>query len=248
MPRFPDPSEGDEDAAGQMHKIMRGFKSKLETLQGRILIEEHFRLACEDPLTGLRNRRGFFEAVASLRKRDPDAPFSIIAADLDKFKSVNDTYGHDVGDLVLKAFSRHVGTAKAMGEQRLVPARFGGEEFVAYCHGMRCEDAARIAEKIRLKAAKHPVPTEKGAVTVTASLGVAGCRSAKENVEEVMERADALLYLAKEGGRNQVRKSLVDEALRVRDEKKASDAIEAGIETNRRSNWISILHDMMSER
>ena len=113
---------------------------------------------------------------------------------------------------------------------------------------MRCEDAARIAEKIRLKAAKHPVPTEKGAVNVTASLGVAGCRSAKENVEEVMERADALLYLAKEGGRNQVRKSLVDEALRVRDEKKASDAIEAGIETNRRSNWISILHDMMSER
>lgn len=235
------------DMRGQVNKIMRAMKSHLERLQSRILIEEHCRLACEDPLTGLRNRRGFFEAVASLRKRDPDAHFSIVAADLDKFKSVNDTYGHDTGDLVLKAFSGHVGAMRAIGNHPLVAARFGGEEFVMYCHGLKMDEASRVAELVRLKAANNPVPTDAGPLTVTASLGVSGCRSPKESVEEVIGRADALLYVAKENGRNQVRTNGLDEAIEPRWDKTASDAIHAGVESNRRTNWLTILHDLMAK-
>lgn len=235
------------DMRGQVDKIMRAMKSHLERLQSRILIEEHYRLACEDPLTGLRNRRGFFEAVAPLRKRDPEANFSIIAADLDKFKSVNDAHGHDVGDLALKAFSNHLEAIRAIGKRPLIAARFGGEEFIVYCHGIRHDEAARIAERIRIKAEKNPIPTEKGPLTVTVSLGVSGCRSPEENVEEVMGRADALLYVAKKNGRNQVQMNPLDEAVGVRRDKTESESINTEIESNRRTNWISILRDLMAK-
>ncbi len=95
-------------------------------------MEEHKRLACEDPLTGLSNRRGFFETTTTLRKQYPGSDFSVITLDLDHFKSINDRYGHDAGDETLKAVSAKI--REIVGEnENVVSARFGGEEFVIYC-------------------------------------------------------------------------------------------------------------------
>lgn len=102
---LPPPRPGTERATApheQIRKVMRAMKSRLERVQSMLLIEERTRLACEDPLTGVSNRRGFFESVSALRKKHPGSDFSVITVDLDHFKSVNDQYGHEAGDTVLK--------------------------------------------------------------------------------------------------------------------------------------------------
>lgn len=73
-----------------------------------LLMEEHKRFALEDPLTGIANRRGFFEDTTALRKQHPGAGFSVIALDLDRFKSINDRHGHEAGDDTLKAVSKKI--------------------------------------------------------------------------------------------------------------------------------------------
>jgi diguanylate cyclase len=159
----------------------------------------------KDPLTGLLNRRGFDHAVEQLRSSgNPPDSASLLMLDLDYFKRVNDTYGHQFGDLVLGA------TAKVLNiviKARDIAARYGGEEFVVLLPDTTESDAVALAEQFRQsfnKARIRRTGTEEIVDQLTVSIGVAGPRRG-DSLEQVIGRADAALYRAKHEGRNCVR-------------------------------------------
>lgn len=164
------------------------------------LYAEVQNLSITDPLTGLYNRRGFFEAGRREveRARRYGHTLSAIIFDLDHFKQVNDTYGHATGDRVLEAV-----TARCEDALREVDifGRYGGEEFAVLLPETPLEDAKGVAERLRHTAAR-PIETEEGALTVTISLGVAATRGDTADVQELLLRADRALYEAKNAGRN----------------------------------------------
>jgi diguanylate cyclase (GGDEF)-like protein len=161
-----------------------------------------------DPLSGLFNRRGFFEAAAAMMEDSKAAkrPVSILAFDLDHFKSINDTHGHSTGDAMLQLFANVARKTMRAGD---VLGRLGGEEFVAILPGKLAE-AAIAAERVRsaFAAATHEADGQQIAATV--SIGVA-CGSANASIEMLIARADAALYRAKANGRDRV--ELADEAV-----------------------------------
>jgi diguanylate cyclase (GGDEF)-like protein len=159
-------------------------------------------LASTDELTGLANRRALlsFAADAVARAHREETPLAVLMIDIDHFKRVNDRHGHAVGDQVLRHASR-VLAAGLRERDRL--GRVGGEEFVAVLPGATLAQARLVAERMRgaIDAARLIGPT--GEVRFTVSIGVAGARIA-ESASALLERADAALYLAKNGGRNTV--------------------------------------------
>jgi diguanylate cyclase (GGDEF)-like protein len=168
------------------------------------LYAEVQQLAITDDLTGLYNRRGFFElgrheVERACRFR---RPLAAIMLDLDHLKEVNDTYSHVVGDQVL------VGVAACCRQElREVDllGRCGGDEFVALLPECDLADVKRVAERLRQRIAQTAIETDRGPVTITASLGVAGFDEGCADLEALLSRADqALLYAAKRAGRNQV--------------------------------------------
>lgn len=163
------------------------------------------RQARRDALTDALNRRGFIEladrelARAARRRHQ----VSIISVDIDSFKTVNDRYGHDVGDLMLKAVSDRA-------QQSLRPediwARFGGEEFVAMLVDAPPAAAERIAERLRASVAEMSVTTHLGiTLEVTVSIGIASLEIGSRSWSSALSKADQLLYEAKTAGRNTVR-------------------------------------------
>ncbi|MDK9702333.1 MAG: GGDEF domain-containing protein [Sulfuritalea sp.] len=160
-------------------------------------------MATRDPMTGALNRRAFFaqaevEWARSMRAR---RPLATIASDIDFFKKVNDTYGHHVGDLVIKDF-----TSRAAQMLRLpdVLARFGGEEFVILLPDTGLAEARKVAERIRGEIEIHR-NKELPAYTVSIGLSVAqGEAGQAADIEALIAEADAALYRAKQGGRNRV--------------------------------------------
>lgn len=150
-----------------------------------------------DELTGAANRRRLETYLAETAAKNQ--PFSIIMMDIDHFKKVNDTYGHGVGDEVLRHFARVV--QKLIRPDDLL-ARYGGEEFTVICMA-NIEQAARVAERIRGSIESAPAKTSAGAIKITASFGVAEYREG-DTPESVKERADQALYRAKQSGRNRV--------------------------------------------
>jgi len=157
--------------------------------------------ATTDPLTGVLNRRGFFEAAAELMAghRGGPEPVSVLAFDLDKFKSINDRFGHDGGDAVLEMFA---GVARKTMRSSDVIGRLGGEEFVAMVSGTRT-DAAVAAERVRTAFAAAEVEFGGQRITATVSIGIA-CGSPRTAVETLITRADAALYRAKANGRDRI--------------------------------------------
>jgi len=157
------------------------------------------RLAVTDDLTGLNNRRFFndcFSRALSAARRH-HLPLSLISIDLDHFKKVNDTFGHSVGDLVLKEFSLLL---KTMVRSEDVACRLGGEEFMVLLPNTTCEASVTFAERIRCSFEQLSRPMTP---FVTASFGVAGLQEG-EDEDDVMRRVDAALYQAKHEGRNRV--------------------------------------------
>lgn len=158
--------------------------------------------AMTDPLTGLFNRRAFFAAANSMiaRQMRKKKPVSVLAFDLDKFKSINDRFGHAIGDETLRLFAA---TASANMRQSDVIGRLGGEEFVAILPG-NAEEAALVAERVR--AAFEVVGVEIGGqkIGATVSIGVAEGGPPLVEIGAILERADAALYRAKHSGRNRV--------------------------------------------
>lgn len=169
----------------------------------RVAVERQsfFKMAVTDGLTGLFNIRYFKMLVDTeivLVKSDPAKRFVIIMTDIDHFKRFNDTYGHQVGDLVLK---ESAGVLKASLRSSDVVARYGGEEMIMILRGTSLEDGVRIAEKIRKNVEEHAVKDKNNTYKVTISLGVSTFRPG-DDVESIIKRADEGLYKAKESGRN----------------------------------------------
>jgi diguanylate cyclase (GGDEF)-like protein len=168
-----------------------------------------YRTAAEtDPLTGLLNRRGFFEAAAAMTtaNKDGNRPISVLAFDLDHFKSINDTYGHNMGDAMLQLFA-NVARKTLRGGDSL--GRIGGEEFVAVLSGTLA-DAAIAAERVRCAFAAATRDPDGHRIPATVSIGAA-CGSPGASIDLLIARADSALYRAKANGRDRV--ELADEAV-----------------------------------
>jgi diguanylate cyclase (GGDEF)-like protein len=157
----------------------------------------------QDPLTQLSNRRSFDQIFAAEANRFSryGRPLSLLMLDIDHFKSINDQYGHEAGDEVLRRFAsrmtsciRDVDTA----------ARLGGEEFVLLLPETSLAAAMEVAERVRATVAAQPVPWRAGVIPVRVSIGVSACPERVPRPAELIASADAALYRAKDGGRNRV--------------------------------------------
>ena len=164
-----------------------------------------------DPLTGVHNRAGIDDMVARLMAAEPGIPLSIAVLDVDHLKSLNDTYGHPAGDEVLRLVTKAL--VAATGSRQTV-GRLGGDEFVVLMPGQTREAATAQAENLRRAVKACDLTAALGEVTlgeITASLGVAELQPG-ERLSELFERADRLLYRAKQAGRNRVEALVEDQA------------------------------------
>jgi diguanylate cyclase (GGDEF)-like protein len=164
------------------------------------------KLATTDGMTSLINRR-HFDALARAewaRFQRYGRPLSLMLLDIDKFKSINDRFGHDAGDLVLKAVAEICKTTK---RQTDVAARFGGEEFVLLLPETDEAAAEIAAERLRRAIQDHPHVLPGETLQVTASIGLAGATLGMAAFEVMLKRADQALYEAKHTGRNRVVKA-----------------------------------------
>jgi len=190
------------------------LKARVKTLLKRKRYQDKLRanyetslsMALVDSLTGLFNRRYFdvhFDKILEKSRRENFKPVGVLSVDVDKFKSINDTYGHPVGDEVLVELANRL--KNSMRPSDMV-ARLGGEEFVVILPESRPEQVRMIAERLRLIIAEKSFPIKGGAeqLTVTASIGATVTHAEPETAADIFKRADAALYQAKETGRNRV--------------------------------------------
>jgi diguanylate cyclase (GGDEF)-like protein len=172
------------------------------------------RLATIDDMTGICNRRHFMTLAQTAweRLRGGDY-FSLLILDLDLFKSVNDRFGHDAGDAVIRHVADIFRSTKRATD---VLARLGGEEFVLLLPDTRAAEATAFAEELRRRVEAAPLAIENTILRITTSIGVAEADRGMGRLSDLMKRADKALYEAKRGGRNRVRlaKSPVDETVR----------------------------------
>ena len=167
------------------------------------VLEDLSKLAIYDPLTGLYNRRQMDETLRTeaMHAMQRKSVVGILIADIDHFKSVNDTYGHRAGDVMLQA------TAQVLKKSVRVDdsvCRYGGEEFLVIMPGASTSILRRTAEKIRVRFSKLKVEHDGVVIQATISLGAASFPQDGNSILDVIECADKALYRAKRGGRNQV--------------------------------------------
>lgn len=158
------------------------------------------RLSRRDPLTDLRNRRSAAEHLENefTRMKRFGSPYTVLMMDIDHFKKINDTHGHDVGDIVLVEVARILERAIRKAD---VVARYGGEEFLIILTGTDNDDALHVAEKIRFTVEQTEFNIVKH---VTMSVGVSTVMETDNDAYSVVRRSDSALYLAKASGRNKV--------------------------------------------
>ncbi|MFZ4607297.1 MAG: PleD family two-component system response regulator [Caulobacter sp.] len=168
-------------------------------------LDHSLELAVTDQLTGLHNRRymeGQLGALVKWATHGGD-PVSALMIDIDHFKKINDAFGHDIGDEVLREFAvRLASNVRAID----LPCRYGGEEFTVIMPGAQLADAQRVAERIRLHVAGSPFRVAGGRelLTVTISVGVATTLGESDTPDALLKRADEAVYEAKAAGRNRV--------------------------------------------
>ncbi|HBM22000.1 MAG TPA: GGDEF domain-containing protein, partial [Alcanivorax sp.] len=165
-------------------------------------LEQVRDLAIRDDLTGLFNRRHILEVLEHQKALADNQiyPFSVCYVDLDHFKRINDEYGHDMGDRVLRQFAEHTLDNLREGDYL---ARLGGEEFILVLPQSDLAGAELVAERLRESWASRSFEDRRGPPVVSLSAGVASYRG-KETVDQLLGRADRALYRAKTGGRNRV--------------------------------------------
>jgi diguanylate cyclase (GGDEF)-like protein len=184
-------------------QYLKNIELKREIEERKFAQEALAKLAGIDFLTGVLNRREFFNLGEKevTRTIQTDQPLSAILLDLDHFKQVNDTYGHAIGDHALIEITRVLQESLRQGE---IIGRYGGDEFAIILPRSTREHARQIAERILEKLKSQTVPTKKGHIYITASLGIAElAQSAEKNLDDLLELADQALYQAKNAGRHQ---------------------------------------------
>ena len=168
-------------------------------------VQNSIEMAITDALTGLHNRRYMESHLATLAEQASarGRPLALMILDIDHFKSINDTYGHDAGDDVLREFAVRI--RKSIRGIDLA-CRYGGEEFVIVMPETNMHVAGIVAERLRKSIACEPFAIEKGArrIDVTISIGIATLDRKGEPISDVIKRADQALYRAKRDGRNRV--------------------------------------------
>jgi diguanylate cyclase (GGDEF)-like protein len=167
-------------------------------------IEAQLRqVATTDSLTGVLNRAAFLSCSERelIRARHSGKALSILMLDADHFKTVNDRHGHAGGDAVLQYLAGACRAAMRAGDSI---GRLGGEEFAIVLPGATLEMGEEVAERLRVRIASHAVWHGGAPIALTVSVGVGAARGADQSIEQVMARADAALYAAKEAGRNRV--------------------------------------------
>ena len=198
---LPRPVDPQELAARARTQIRR----KRYTDYLRDNLDQSLELAVTDQLTGLHNRRYMASQLDALVRRAAAGgdPVAVLVIDIDHFKKINDSFGHPVGDEVLREFAvRLASNVRAID----LPVRYGGEEFVVVMPDTELDHAHRIAERIRLHVAGSPFRVLDGEelLTVTISIGVAASLGAVDGPAPLVKRADEAMYEAKANGRNRV--------------------------------------------
>ena len=163
----------------------------------------HRNAAMLDPLTGIANRRSFLQDATLLAKRHSGnpRPTAVLLIDLDHFKSINDRFGHALGDRVLEIFTQ---SARQSVRSTDLLGRLGGEEFAAVLYDTSRDKALAVAERIRMAFAQAAREVDGRPVGATLSIGLAYCDQAALDVPELLVQSDQALYFAKERGRNRV--------------------------------------------
>jgi diguanylate cyclase (GGDEF)-like protein len=183
----------------------------------------HRTAAMVDPLTGIANRRSFLQDAGQLAKRhssDP-RPTAVLLIDLDHFKSINDRFGHALGDRVLEIFTD---AARQSVRSSDLLGRLGGEEFAAVLADTSRDKAVAVAERIREGFAQAALEVDNRPVGATVSIGLVHCQEAVLDVPELLAQADQALYFAKERGRNRVEVASLDMVRERKDDAPATVA------------------------
>ncbi|MEM7017373.1 MAG: diguanylate cyclase [Pseudomonadota bacterium] len=204
-----------KDEVEQRHRLFLSrakdeleYQVELRTQELRQAKEFAEALASTDVLTQLNNRRAFFErSEPALKLADRyKQPLSLLFLDIDHFKKVNDTYGHAIGDEILKAVAN---TIRVTVRETDIAGRLGGEEFAVLLPNTLPTDAINLAERIRQAIAGLRISDQSQQLSVTTSFGVADHHTGG-SLEKLLSYADVALYQAKSGGRNQVVRALVE--------------------------------------
>lgn len=186
-------------------RVITQIKRKRYNDRLRMSVRQTIELAVTDGLTGLSNRRYLDNHLKVLFNRAAarSRPLSVCITDIDRFKSVNDAYGHDAGDEVLKEFAARVRSTVRGAD---LACRYGGEEFVVVMPDTDATSAATIAERLRSIIESQPFHLKTAGImlNITASLGLACSTQGAETPEQLLKQADRALYEAKNGGRNRV--------------------------------------------
>ena len=167
----------------------------------RKMLKKIEEIAMYDPLTGLMNRRYIYEYLKHKSKSCSKRYFSLIMCDLDHFKRINDTYGHDCGDMVLSEVGRLI--KDVMRPQDMI-SRWGGEEFVVILPEMDIEEAAEVAERIRVEIQNNRFLYQDSRFTITMSFGISKQPYHEMDPSKIIQEADHNLYKAKNSGRNRI--------------------------------------------
>jgi diguanylate cyclase (GGDEF)-like protein len=199
-------------------KLFSTFYSNSKLYHDLKIANKQVQESTLDGLTGLLVKKSFLEKINlfNLRAKGQNCFYSVIMIDLDKFKLKNDTYGHLVGDEILKESALRV--KKTLRNSDIV-GRFGGEEIVIFLPNTNLKESILIADRIRNKICETLVSTSKGELLQTASLGVAQQKLSNQTFSQVLELADKALYIAKNSGRNTVKS---EEDIQTMDLKEAS--------------------------
>jgi two-component system cell cycle response regulator len=192
------------DKNEMLARVKTQIKRKRYSDQLRSRLEENVEMAITDSLTGLYNRRYMEGHLKTLVDEavQRGKPLSLLVADIDFFKSVNDTHGHDAGDEVLKDFSERL-RQNIRGID--LACRLGGEEFVVMMPDTDLTKAYVVAERLRQCIAERPFQlTGDTRIQITASVGVASLEGVDDTPDALLKRSDQALYCAKRDGRNRV--------------------------------------------
>ena len=178
------------------------FSTSIQDTERQLLLKNQSlsREAGTDPLTGLPNRRMMIEMIEKYRGHNPETPFSIAIADIDFFKKVNDTYGHNCGDFALMRLTE---LFAAHAEGRYTACRWGGEEFCFFLPGKNLDEAGTVMNDLCVSVEKMKLKYEEHDLSLTITIGV------EENdfvspLDALLDNADEKLYMGKNAGRNRV--------------------------------------------